>query len=278
VRRGPRGGPGALDARLARAERLLADATAAARGPLEVLVAVLRHQGTRAGAAPAPAPRTGSARFPLLDVEGAAPTVVAELAPAIGALGGAVPPPLAEAGDAVRELAPSETAAVVETWLDDAGLVEPRLGFWVGVAAGPVLEAGAAGVTVPTDWTGAACPVCGGRPQASVIAEESGEFMAGSPRSLVCGRCAAWWSYPRVTCTACGEDDSRLVESYLAAGRRSVRVDTCTACRGYIKSFDLRQPGAVDIVPLVDDIATLTLDVWARQKGYTRAAASLAGV
>jgi formate dehydrogenase maturation protein FdhE len=278
VRRGPRGGPGALEPRLERAEQLYAGERGAARQPLAVLAMVLRHQLSRFGVATGAVERADAERVPRLAVEDAVPAVVDELAPAIAALRRQVPPPLGEAADLVGNLSPSESAAVVETWLDDVALVDPRLGFWIRVAAGPVLEAGAAGIEVPGDWAGAACPLCGGQPQASAIAEESGEFMAGSPRSLVCGRCAAWWPYPRVTCASCGEEDSRLIESYLVEGRRSARVDTCATCHGYIKTFDLREPGAVDIVPLVDDVATLTLDVWAQQHGFTRAASSLAGV
>lgn len=211
-------------------------------------------------------------------MDGTAPTVVEELALAVDALHGVVPTPLQEAADHLRALRPSELATVVETWLDDAALVEPRLGFWVQVAASPVVELGARGVTAPNNWTGGACPVCGGQPQASVIAEESGEFMAGSPRSLVCGRCATWWPFSRVTCVGCGEDDSRRIESFLVEERRWTRVDTCATCRGYIKTFDLRERGAVDVVPLVDDVATLTLDVWVQGRGFARSAWSLAGV
>ncbi|MDQ3738014.1 MAG: formate dehydrogenase accessory protein FdhE, partial [Actinomycetota bacterium] len=122
------------------------------------------------------------------------------------------------------------------------------------------------------------CPVCGGQPQASVIAEESGEFMAGSPRSLVCGRCASWWPFSRATCAGCGEDDSRSIESFLVEEQRWVRVDTCATCRAYIKTFDFRERGAVDVVPLVDDVASLTLDVWVQGRGFTRSALSFAGV
>ncbi len=277
MRRGPRGGPGALEARLSRVDQLLGEEDGAAQAPLSMLREVLRYQGGRLGAAPA-ATRADDGAFPLLDVRGSAPAILAELEPTIAGLRSAAPPPLVEAGDRLRALAPSEVAAVVETWLDDVTLVEPRLGFWIRVAAGPVLEAGAAGVAVPGEWKGAACPMCGGQPLASAIAEESGEFMAGSPRSLICGRCATWWPYPRAMCAVCGEEDPRLMESFLVEGRRSVRVDTCASCRGYVKTFDLRQRGAVDIVPLVDDVATLTLDVWAQQKGFTRATSSLAGV
>lgn len=264
MRRGPRGGPGALEPRLARAEVLLAGAGPATRGPLTVLVAVLRHQQSRIGGA------TG---------EPSVAVVTDEVERAIDALTDAVPLPLGEAGAHLRALAPSELAAIIETWLDDVALVEARLGFWLQVAAGPELETAAGHAeAVPGGWNGAACPVCGGQAQASVIAEESGEFMAGSPRSLVCGRCATWWSFPRVTCVTCGEHDPRRIESYFVEDDRSARVDLCATCRGYVKTFDLRQPGAADVIPLVDDVATLALDVWARDQGHSRAALSLAGV
>jgi len=68
------------------------------------------------------------------------------------------------------------------------------------------------------------------------------------------------------------------MESFIVEGQRLVRVDTCATCRGYIKTFDLRERGAVDLVPLVDDVATLALDVWAQQRGFSRSAPSLAGV
>jgi FdhE protein len=167
---------------------------------------------------------------------------------------------------------------VVETWIDDVTLVEPRVAFWLRVAAGPVIERGARDIVLPDDWTGSACPVCGGQPQASVIAEESGEFMAGSPRSLVCGRCGSWWSFPRATCVGCGEEDPRSMESFLVEEQRRARVDTCATCLGYVKTFDLRERGGVEVIPLVDDVATLTLDIWAQQRGFTRSATSLAGV
>ena len=68
------------------------------------------------------------------------------------------------------------------------------------------------------------------------------------------------------------------MESFLVEKQRLARVDTCDTCRGYIKTFDLRERGGVEVIPLVDDVVTLTLDIWAQQRGFTRAATSLAGV
>ena len=76
----------------------------------------------------------------------------------------------------------------ISVWLDDPSLVAAPVGFWFRVVAGPVFElaAAAVGPPAPAMWQGSSCPLCGGPAQVSVIAEESGEFMGGSPRSLVC--------------------------------------------------------------------------------------------
>jgi formate dehydrogenase accessory protein FdhE len=287
--RARRGGPGDFDSRLARAAALdRSDATAA---PLEFLTAVLHHQRERAAeaAVQSAAHRVGAGAavnklveaFPLLDLAASVSTVVAELPPAVAALGdGAAPGPLREAGADLVARSESRQRELVESWLDDASLLDPRIAAWIAVAAGPLLELASARLKPPSkeEWSGAACPACGGVAQVSVIREESGEFMAGSPRYLVCGRCALWWSFARATCPNCGEDDSRRVGAFSPEGQRWVRIDACDTCRSYVKSFDLRDPGGTNVVPLVDDVATLTLDVWAHEKGLQRPSVSLAGV
>ena len=44
-----------------------------------------------------------------------------------------------------------------------------------------------------------------------------------------------------------------------------------------MKTFDLRQAGAAEVVPLVDDVATLHLDLWARDRGFNRTTLSFRG-
>ncbi len=73
-----------------------------------------------------------------------------------------------------------------------------------------------------------------------MIAEESGEFPGGSPRSLVCGRCSTWWPFPRATCAVCGEEDPRNMGAHFAEDGLWVRIDACETCHGYVKTFDLR--------------------------------------
>jgi FdhE protein len=284
-----RGGPGDFDARLGRVADLLGSVSSATEA-LTVLARVLRHQRGRAAT-----PQVSTAverlvvdeprqriqhEFPLLDPVGSVDPIAAELEPAVDTLDGDwLPDALGESGEEVRRLTASGRAALVETWLADSDVLAPTMEFWCRVAAGPVFELAAAAVLpLPDGWSGPRCPVCGGTAQVSVIAEESGEFMGGSPRRLVCARCAAWWSFPRATCLQCGEHDPRLVTGFVARGRRAVRIDGCEACHGYVKTFDLREPDARDIVPLVDDVATLSLDLWAQEQGFHRANGSLAGV
>lgn len=293
MKRGPRGGPGDIAVRLARAEQLLAT-DGVTMAPLALLATLLRHHQLRA----ADDRVRGSAallgttvdanmardRFPLFDLDPVGEVLLAEVDVAVDCLaaptGDAMPEPLAEAGRELQLQPAPERRALMETWLDDPSLVDPRIGFWIHVAAMPLLEAAAVGARLPSPeaWRGGACPLCGGRAQVSVIAEESGEFMGGSPRSLVCGRCAAWWSFPRAMCALCGESDPRNLASYVAEGKRWVRVDACETCHGYVKTFDLREEGAAGVVPLVDDVATLVLDVWALERGIERTVVSVAGV
>lgn len=289
MRLAQRGGPGEFATRRARTLDLAASTDVA--HPLAVLAAVLEHQQARsqdptvsAGAALIAVDRDERARagrYPLLEPPAAIDAVDAGIVAAVDALdrtGVALPDPLRQAAGALAS--PSVRREAAAAWLTDPALVAPALAFWVGVAAQPVLETAATGVEPPGPqrWTAAACPVCGGRPQVSVVTEESGEFMAGSPRSLVCARCATRWGFRRAVCVTCGEEDSRRIGGWTADRWPAIRIEACDTCRTYIKTFDLRRPGGRDVVPLVDDVASAALDLWAADQGLQRPVRSLAGV
>ena len=286
------GGPGDFAARLGRVERLLSakGGAAGAAAPLTLLGSVLRFQAgrvpvatvvTAAGAVAAGAElRLAAERFPLLNLPAAVAPIAGEIPLAVAALGTDLPDPLLAGGMALTGATDEEREGLVEQWLDDPATPEPVLGFWVRVAGGPILEGGRAAIATPSrdEWTGAACPACGGPPQVSVIAEESGEFMGGSPRSLVCSRCAGWWTFPRAKCTWCGEGDPRRLPSFVPDERKVTRIDGCETCSSYVKTFDLREAGGIEVVPLVDDVATVSLDLWANDQGLARHMVSFAGV
>ena len=125
----------------------------------------------------------------------------------------------------------------------------------------------------PTDWTGNVCFACGGSPQVAVI-RDLPDAVGG--RSLTCSMCATEWPFRRLTCPHCGETDSDELPVHTAESIAHVRVDACTTCSRYIKTVDLRKRG--DAIPLVDALATVELDLWAREQGLTKIRANVLGL
>ncbi len=171
-------------------------------------------------------------------------------------------------------------------------------------AVGPVLEALGPDVAASCIGTRDArhCPTCGGPPQLSYFALP-GEDLAAGGRFLVCARCQGRWGYARMTCPACGEDaSSRLPifnEEGTVSGERGsvvrglegrladrgkaehtavfphVRIEACDSCRHYLLSIDLlSEPAAV---PIVDEMSALPLDLFAREKGFSKITPNLMG-
>jgi len=110
----------------------------------------------------------------------------------------------------------------------------------------------------------ARCPVCGDRPVVGALREEG----YGAKRTLVCGLCLTEWAYRRIMCPSCGEQRFDALPVYTSERYPHVRIDACDTCHAYIKTIDLTKSGLA--VPLADDLASLPLDLWARERGYTR--------
>lgn len=51
-------------------------------------------------------------------------------------------------------------------------------------------------------------------------------------------------------------------------GSSGFRVEECETCGCYLKTVDLRKDGLA--VPVVEDVATVELDVWAEERGLRR--------
>jgi len=108
------------------------------------------------------------------------------------------------------------------------------------------------------------CPRCGGLAVVAALREES----HGARRSLLCGLCLTEWPSLRVRCLACGESHFEALPVFRADEFNLARVDACDSCQTYLKTIDLTRDGAA--VPLVDDLVSLPLDLWARERGYRR--------
>ena len=116
------------------------------------------------------------------------------------------------------------------------------------------------------------CPRCGGPPVVAVLREES----HGAKRSLLCAFCLHEWHCLRLVCPACGEQDFDKLPIYTAEQFAHARMDACDRCHQYIKTIDLTKDGLA--VPCVDDIASVSLDLWARERGYTRIKRNVLGI
>jgi formate dehydrogenase accessory protein FdhE len=116
------------------------------------------------------------------------------------------------------------------------------------------------------------CPRCAGLPVAAVLREEG----HGAKRFLLCSLCLTEWECLRIVCPACGEQEFDTLPVYTAEQFPHVRIDACDRCRHYIKTIDLTKDGLA--VPCVDDIASVSLDLWARERGYTRVKRNVLGV
>lgn len=206
--------------------------------------------------------------------------------------------------DAVaRRLEAADPRDIVGAWLQ--GEEQAMIDLYLARAAsGPVLEAlgpeVAAACAGPRDTRH--CPWCGGPPQLSYFAL-AGEDLAAGGRFLVCARCSASWGFARMTCPGCGEDSSSRLPIFSEEGTSSgergsvvrglqgklevqdgagprpvfphIRIEACDTCRHYLLSIDLAADRAA--VPEVDELAALPLDLYARERGYSKITPNLMG-
>jgi FdhE protein len=166
---------------------------------------------------------------------------------------------------------------LVQRWLDQEPL-NPFETYLARASASPLLEALSPSPARGGGQGGGSslrCPSCGGLPQLSYFAI-SGEALVSGPRYLVCSRCATNWIFSRMTCAGCGESTGTKLPIFQDQEQfPHVRVDGCQTCREYLLTFDLRRDTRA--VPVVDEIAALPLDLYARDQELTKIAANLMG-
>jgi FdhE protein len=160
--------------------------------------------------------------------------------------------------------------------------VEFLTAFWSGSetsGTGPgdflaraFLQPYAAGIRSNARWSGPTpylCPFCKRKPGLGVL-RPLGD---GGQRSLICSLCLAEWEFRRIVCPGCGEENHAKLPVYTAEELKHVRVEACDSCRTYIKTVDMTKSGLAE--PIVDEMAAIPLDVWAREQGYTKLQSNL---
>jgi hypothetical protein len=118
------------------------------------------------------------------------------------------------------------------------------------------------------------CPFCGGFPWIS--ARRDASVMEGARRMLVCALCGGEWLFGRILCPACFEGDPAKLPSFQNETHANVRVEACETCNHYVKSIDLSEDARP--IPEVDDLVSLSMDLWATEQGFTRIEPGLAGL
>jgi len=108
------------------------------------------------------------------------------------------------------------------------------------------------------------CPFCGAKPVTAVLRGEGD----GGKRSLICSLCATEWQFRRIKCPNCAEEDREKLPIFLVEDPDYIRIEACDACQTYIKCVDVTKNGKA--IPAVDELAAVSLAVWAHEKGYAR--------
>lgn len=119
----------------------------------------------------------------------------------------------------------------------------------------------------------AACPHCGGAPIAAVLRDLP---EARGRRTLLCSLCLTEWGFPRMRCPACGEERPDRRPHHVSESWPHVRLEECGSCRTYLKAIDQREAGLA--VPVVDELASVELDLWAAGQGLSKLRTNLLGL
>ncbi len=154
-----------------------------------------------------------------------------------------------------------------DVWFDP-----PLLAFLATVALRPFLDAYFAGArregSPESPWALGICPYCGGPPS-------FGDVLEDGTRRLACHLCGGGWTFQRLRCPLCGEQESRqLVRLQPEAADEGYAISACARCGGYVKELDrrVRWNGRS---ALVEDWGSPHLDLAARRSGYWRPLPSL---
>jgi len=166
------------------------------------------------------------------------------------------------------------TQKVMSYWLNpsdiqffEKALIQPYLRWVAESGARPVRQEVSAGERY--------CPFCGGSPQVSFLQNKETTAESGN-RDLICGTCLSSWEFRRVVCANCGEERPAKLGYFHSPEFDHVRIEACDTCKHYIKGVDLTRVGFA--APIVDEIDSAPLDLWAREHGYTKIELNLVGL
>jgi FdhE protein len=164
--------------------------------------------------------------------------------------------------------------AAIRTAATKAGLGHDLLWLVADMAVGPfahvmratLFDACAAGSPLRAAldaWSWGHCPLCGTWPSCA-------EMIDGR-RVLRCAFCAAAWVRVSESCGYCGKSGDEVTVMTPDAGEPTRGVQSCRACRGYLKLVGTTESLPFPLLP-IGDLASMDLDMLAIQHGFARPA------
>jgi FdhE protein len=187
---------------------------------------------------------------------------------------GAGSPALAQAAATLDQDSPQDRLVLLESiWQHqvESREIAGEDAFFAQALLQPYAEYLAAKAGDSEQSSSALCPFCGSKPQVGIMRPEGD----GGKKFLMCALCSTEWPFRRLLCPNCGEENKDKLPVFAAQEFDYVRVDACDSCRTYIKSIDLTKNG--NAVPVVDELATLSLNLWAQENNYHKLRPNLFG-
>lgn len=258
----------AFEERAARAEAL-ARASSAAAEPLRFAAGLLRAQAALAAALDAAHAARSLSGHLELDLD----RMVASLAEVPRFAASSAPSPLSDEGRsrAAEDESTARTRLMV-FWSEDRSTAEDYLSR---AMLRPYVEVLRAHNVAPNRiHRHGRCPFCGGAP--SVAVRRAAGSDDGAARFLVCSLCGLEYAFNRILCPSCFEEDPAKLPSFTSDAHPFVRLEACETCSRYVKSLDVSRDAR--LLPEVDDLVSLSMDLWAAEQGYSRVEPGLAGI
>ena len=137
------------------------------------------------------------------------------------------------------------------------------LAFVFSTGLRPFLRARAEDLTPFVDdgaWYRRHCPLCGGEPDMAALEKDNGR------RRLLCSRCDSEWTFRRLGCPFCANEDPAQL-AYYPSDDNIYRLNVCEQCRRYLKTIDLRE-AAGERYLTAERVLTLGMDLAAEEAGY----------
>lgn len=115
---------------------------------------------------------------------------------------------------------------------------------------------------IDTDgWDYGYCPLCGSQPNMAYFAKTGRRY-------LHCELCGEEWTFSRIRCPFCDNQDQETLGYFEAEEEEGFRVYFCRECMRYLKTIDKK--AFEEVAPLeLENLATIHLDLLANENKFT---------